>query len=74
MLPETWPKFRVVAGRRRALAVGAKFMMSQSMTLLSRRGSPTGKVRSSQLRVAVRTMRAAGLLLVYSLSFVAESR
>jgi hypothetical protein len=44
----------------------AKFMMSQSMTLLV--------FVSCQLRAARRTMRAAGLLLVYSLSFVAASR
>jgi hypothetical protein len=44
----------------------AKFMMSQLMTL--------SLFVSPQFREAVRTKRAAGLLLVYSLSFVAAAR
>ena len=42
MLPDAWPKFTespVTCGHS---PLSAKFMMSQSMTLLSRRGSPTG--------------------------------
>jgi hypothetical protein len=73
-VPETAPKFRSLPVSWAHSPLRSKFMMSQSMILLSRRGSPTGNVRSFQLRDATRTMRAAGLLLVYSLSFVAESR
>ena len=51
---------------RRTRRSAAKFMMSQSMTLLL--------LVSPQFRAAVRTMRTAGLLLVYSLSLVAASR
>jgi hypothetical protein len=65
-VPETPPKFRSLPVTARHSPLASKFMMSQSTTLLL--------LVSVQLREAVRTIRAAGLLLVYSLSLVAESR
>ena len=65
-LPDTVPKFRASPVNAAHSPFWAKFMMSQSMTLLP--------LVSCQFRAAVRTMRTAGLLLVYSLSFVAASR
>ena len=56
MLPDTAPKFRASPVSAAHSPLAAKFMMSQSMTLLLLRVPPSSGE-------AVRTMRAAGLLL-----------
>ena len=66
MLPDTAPKLTASPVNAAHSPFAARFMMSQSMTLLP--------LVSPQFREAMRTMRVAGLLLVSSLSFVAESR